>query len=294
MGNNPPKYKPNILKSNLQMAQTRLAVIKNKRFNANYAKKEEIAQLLKNGKEEMALIKVEGIINNENFVTAVEIISMFCSLCAERIRQISESKVCPTDLIPAVNSIIWSANKCDCDELLRVREQFYGKYGMEFCKQAVENTEGYVNSVIVAKLETIVPDEEIKIIKLQEIAAEMRVDYIPSHSLQRNIHQLPVPQVFSPTGSFMSANTPTVPDDTIDYSDPTKANYPRFSVDNTRAPPNAGPPPASNPIPPSPPSPPSDSPGVPPRNPPPPAPPTGPVGGGSDLDDLEARFKRLM
>lgn len=105
MGNT-PKFKSDKLKSNLQMAITRIGLIKNRRMSMNYNLKDEIASLLRNGQEELAMIKVEGYINTENHISALEIVSMFCSQCYERIRQITESKYCTDDLRPAVDTLL--------------------------------------------------------------------------------------------------------------------------------------------------------------------------------------------
>ena len=68
MGQKQPKFDPKRFQSNLAMAQTRLNLHKNKRTNSIYSKKQEIAGLLREGKEELARIKVEGLINDENFI----------------------------------------------------------------------------------------------------------------------------------------------------------------------------------------------------------------------------------
>ena len=84
------KFNPEHLKANLRMAITRIGILKNKRINAILIKKEEIAGYLRAGNEEMARINVEGVINSENFISALEIICIMCTQCAERIRVITE------------------------------------------------------------------------------------------------------------------------------------------------------------------------------------------------------------
>lgn len=82
------------LKANLRMAITRIGILKNKKHNGMLAKKEEIANYLRAGNEEMAKINVEGVINSENFISALEILCIMCTQCAERIRVITEFRDC--------------------------------------------------------------------------------------------------------------------------------------------------------------------------------------------------------
>jgi len=191
MGNKLPKYKPNLLKANLQMAKKRIEISKNKRSNENAALRNEIAQFLRNGEEEKALIKVESIINNENFLVAIELVSTFCMQCSERIHQITESKTVPNDLWVAIETIIYATSTFECEELVKAREQFASKYGVQFCRNAINNTDGQVNSIVREKLPVIVPDEELKFVKLKEIASEKNVNYVPSNQVASNYKKFP-------------------------------------------------------------------------------------------------------
>lgn len=105
MGNS-PSYTPEKLRTNLQMAITRIGILKNKRMARNYSLKDEVAGLLRNGQEEMAMIKVEGFINTENHIAALEVVTMYCAQCLERVRQISESRNIPDDMRPAIETLI--------------------------------------------------------------------------------------------------------------------------------------------------------------------------------------------
>lgn len=148
MGNDAPKFNREVLKSNLKMAVSRFGILKNKRINAIHACREEIAKLLRQGNEELARIKVESVINNENYIAAVDILCLMCQVCSERLRVIIESKQPPADIRYAVETLIWAASRCDSGELLKIRGQFWALYGQEFCKNAVGNVYDNVNSVV--------------------------------------------------------------------------------------------------------------------------------------------------
>eukprot|EP00358_Blepharisma_japonicum_P002873 CAMPEP_0202948570 /NCGR_PEP_ID=MMETSP1395-20130829/13745_1 /ASSEMBLY_ACC=CAM_ASM_000871 /TAXON_ID=5961 /ORGANISM="Blepharisma japonicum, Strain Stock R1072" /LENGTH=339 /DNA_ID=CAMNT_0049650743 /DNA_START=6 /DNA_END=1025 /DNA_ORIENTATION=+ len=195
---NAPNYSADKLRTNLQMGVTRIGILKNKKMARNYSLKDEIAGYLRNGQEEMAMIKVEGYINTENHIAALEVITIICAQCIERIRQISESRSVPPDLRAAIETLIWSASRCECAELIEVRAQFAGKYGIEFCKHANDDRDGFVNKSVLAKLVAVVPTEEEKTVKLQEIASEKRVDYVPKNDVRHNIQNIVPPPGYAP------------------------------------------------------------------------------------------------
>ena len=188
MGNTSIKYSATNLKANLSMGISRINLMKNKRINQISVAKDEIASLLRNGKEEMAMVKVESIINHENFITAAEVLVMYCSQLIERVFQIGTSRDCPQDLIITVETIIWASTKIDCKELIEVRQNLGAKFGFDFCRCAAENKNGLVNSIIRDKLVNSVPDEECKVVKIQEIASEKRIDFVFKHHIRNVIN----------------------------------------------------------------------------------------------------------
>jgi vacuolar protein sorting-associated protein IST1 len=179
------KYNQGHLKANLQMGISRLTLMKNKKINQIALIKDEIASLLHSGKEEMAMVKVESIINHENFITAVEVLMMYCAQLIERVFQIGSSDKCPPDIRIAVETIIWASTKIDCKELIEARQDLGAKFGFEFCRHAADNKDGYVNSIIRDKLVNTVPEEEMKVVKIQEIASEKRIDFVFKHSIRQ-------------------------------------------------------------------------------------------------------------
>lgn len=173
------KYNADKLKANLRMAITRLNLVKNKRGNAVAAKKDEIANYLRAGNEEMALINVETIIAHENFISACEILGIMCTQCSERIRVISEFSEPPRDMLASMHTLIYAEPYSECQELAVVKEMLGARYGQGFVNSAARNTEAHVNSTVMAKLATTIPDEDLKVRKLEEIAAERHLEYTP-------------------------------------------------------------------------------------------------------------------
>ncbi|OMJ83963.1 hypothetical protein SteCoe_13296 [Stentor coeruleus] len=288
MGNTGIQFNQSQLKANLQMGISRLNLMKNKRINQISIAKDEIATLLHNGKEEMAMVKVESIINHENFITAVEVLIMFCAQLNERVFQIASASKCPPDLNITIETIIWASTKIDSKELVEVRQNLGAKFGFEFCRNAAENRDGQVNSIIRDKLVNTVPDEETKVIKIQEIASEKRIDFVFKHHIRQEIQNSHMPPPSQ--GGFSQANNFPPPNNFPPSNNfPPPSNFPppnNFQEGNF---------PPTNNFPP-----PSNFPPEPPRNEIPPpvkfeAPPSVPNPNYQDfdIDSLEERFKRL-
>ena len=234
------KYNQAGLKANLQMAVSRLNLMKNKRINQISLSKCEIADLLQNGKEEMAMVKVESIINNENYITAIEVLIMFCAQLNERVFQITSATKCPDDLRVAIETVVWASCKIDSKELLEVRQNLGAKFGFDFCRNASENKEGFVNSVVRDKLVNVVPDEESKVIKIQEIASEKRIDFVFKHHIRLQIQNANLPP---PMNQSMVSGFPAQSDfPPANFPPPPPAGYPPSSGQGNGFPPAGYPP----------------------------------------------------
>lgn len=81
-----------IRKTQLKLAISRIKLQKNKKDNNIKNNKREIAELLKNGKDESARIKVENIIREDFVIEAYEILELFCELLLARLGVIQISK----------------------------------------------------------------------------------------------------------------------------------------------------------------------------------------------------------
>jgi hypothetical protein len=72
-------------KVNLKLAITRLQLLKQKKSNLNNNARREIAQLLAQGAEDTARIKVESIIREDYLLEAYEVLELFCELMLARL-----------------------------------------------------------------------------------------------------------------------------------------------------------------------------------------------------------------
>ena len=96
------------------MAISRMNIHKGKKQNEIANKKEEIANLLKQGSEELALIKVETVIRDENICTAYDILSQMCEVVAERTDFLCDFKrEIPQDMQPHLQTIFFASPLID-------------------------------------------------------------------------------------------------------------------------------------------------------------------------------------
>ena len=128
-----------------------------------------MAQLLEQGKEESARIRVENIIRSDITTELLEILELYCELLLARIGLL-EAKECDAGLEEAIKSIIYAAPRTDIKELQQARQLLVEKYGKDFALEAIENTDGKVAERVVKKLRVEPPDPQLVTLYLKEIA----------------------------------------------------------------------------------------------------------------------------
>mmetsp|Transcript_32322 Transcript_32322/g.102781 ORF Transcript_32322/g.102781 Transcript_32322/m.102781 type:complete len:202 (+) Transcript_32322:40-645(+) len=88
----------------------------------------EIADLLANGKEDSARIRVEAVMRELDLMDAFEIIDLFAELLCVRLALIESTKDVPTDMREAVSSLLYASPRVrELPELAPVREQLMAK-----------------------------------------------------------------------------------------------------------------------------------------------------------------------
>jgi vacuolar protein sorting-associated protein IST1 len=135
-----------------------MKIQKNKKHNEIKAGRKAIADLLRNGKEEVARVKVEGVIRDEMLLEAFEILDLFVELLLSRLEMMKMQSGCPFDLREAVCTVIYAAPRMSVKELSEVRSMFIQKYGKPFASEAMENKGSCVNSKVIHKMSVVTPE----------------------------------------------------------------------------------------------------------------------------------------
>ncbi|XP_042482846.1 uncharacterized protein LOC122063194 [Macadamia integrifolia] len=167
-------FKTAKFKALVNLAISRLAVLKNQRQVRSSQARSDVVQLLNLGHYERALLRVELVIKEQNMLDAFVIIESYCHLLIERAFLIANDKECPDELKESISTIIFAASRCgEFPEVQEIRNIFTSRYGKEFASRAVElrNNCG-VNPRIIQKFSTRQPSLENRMKLLKEIASE--------------------------------------------------------------------------------------------------------------------------
>ncbi|KAJ0254197.1 Regulator of Vps4 activity in the MVB pathway protein [Hirschfeldia incana] len=203
-------FKPAKCKTALQMANSRLKILKNKKEIQIKQLRRELAQLLEAGNTPTARIRVEHVVREEKTVAAYELIGIYCELIVVRLGVIESQKNCPIDLKEAVASVLFASQRLsDVPELTEIVKQFTTKYGKDFATSAIElRPDSGVSRLLVDKLSVKAPDGPTKVKILTEIAEEHNVVWEAKSFVEAD----PRDQLLSGASSFQSASSVNVVD----------------------------------------------------------------------------------
>ena len=167
------------LKVSLKTAISKLQFIQEKKTALAKQQRRALADLLKQGKETSATIKVENIIRDDIYVELLEYLELYCELLLARIMLITDIKrtTCDESLKEAVLSVIFAAPHAQLKEIQVIKDILVHKYGPEFGKIATDNSEDAVPEKIVKRCIFEPPAQTLKQLYLSEIAKTYRVPY---------------------------------------------------------------------------------------------------------------------
>ncbi|CAN6606919.1 vacuolar protein sorting-associated protein Ist1p [Trichomonascus vanleenenianus] len=164
------------LKAQLKMAINRLRLVQQKETAIAKQQRRNLAQLLEQGKEQSAKIRVENIIREDYNVELLEMLELYCELLLARITLL-EQKDCDPGLEEAVKTIIYCASRTEVKELHQVKEILSHKFSKEFVHEALENHNNAVPERVRKRLSSEPPDPKIVTLYLCEIARAYRVPF---------------------------------------------------------------------------------------------------------------------
>lgn len=157
------------LKTTIKMAISKLQFIQEKKTAMTKQQRRLLADLLNQGKESSAKIRVENIIRDDIYIELLEYLELYCELLLARISLIADKSVCDESLLESVESIIYSAPHTELKELAQLRELLILKFGVEFGKQVKEKAEN-VPDKIIKRCNVAPPSDELVNLYLCEIA----------------------------------------------------------------------------------------------------------------------------
>lgn len=176
----PPHANPARLKTSLKVAISKLQFIQDKKLAMAKQQRRALADLLSSGKELSARIRCENLVRDDIYVELLEHLELYCELLMARVSLIVDPtrSTCDPGLDEAVSAVIHSAQFSEVKELSQVKDILAYKYGMEFTKRALDNTEGQVPSKVVSRCVIEAPKPELISLYLGEIAKAYKVPFL--------------------------------------------------------------------------------------------------------------------
>ncbi|CAL0318103.1 unnamed protein product [Lupinus luteus] len=167
-------FKAAKFKSIVNLAISRLAILKNQRQARLKHARADVLQFLEIDHHERALLRVEHVIKDQNMLDVYYKIEGYCNLLIERVHLIEQERECPEELQEAASGLLYAASRCgDFPEIQEIRAVLTSRFGKEFASRATElrNNCG-VHPQMIQKLSTRMPSLDSRMKALKEIASE--------------------------------------------------------------------------------------------------------------------------
>ncbi|GMM35992.1 Ist1 protein [Saccharomycopsis crataegensis] len=165
------------LKVALKMSISKLRFVQDKKTALAKQQRRSLADLLSQGKEQSARIRVENVIREDIHVELCEMLELYCELLLARISLLDSSKECDPGLEEAVKTIIYAAPHSEIKELMNVKDILGHRFGPEFYQAGINNTDDIVPKKVVDRVIVKAPSSELVSLYLKEIAQVYEVPF---------------------------------------------------------------------------------------------------------------------
>lgn len=148
-----PAYDKNQLKVQLKTAMIRLKIHRNKRVETGKQLKVTVLHLMREGKDEVARIRVEQLLRDQEVGEACELVLLFCETLLIRVDLLDLTTTIPHELVECLHTLLWASVLLgEVSELGQVREQLGLKYGKEVVQGICVEGTPYINPQVKHKL----------------------------------------------------------------------------------------------------------------------------------------------
>ncbi|KAG2319934.1 hypothetical protein Bca4012_053828 [Brassica carinata] len=170
-------FKTNKFKSLLNLALTRLSILKNQRQVRCTQATSDVTELLKLGHHENAYHRVDQVIKDQNTLDVLFFIHGYFTLLIDRVHLFEHNRDCPDEILEAVSSLLFAASRIgEFPELQEIRNVLISRFGKDLAARSIELRHNCgVNPKIIQKLSTRHPPREVRMKVLKEIAAENNI-----------------------------------------------------------------------------------------------------------------------
>ncbi|KAL4458707.1 hypothetical protein ABPG75_013572 [Micractinium tetrahymenae] len=180
-------FNPTKCKTQCRLGVGRIKLLRNKKQLAMKGLRKEVAELMRQGKQGNARIRVEAVMREHRMLQAFEILELYLELLAVRAELLAKTKELPPDMVEAISSLIYAGERVSTDlaEVAAVGKLLVGKYSpvykeAGFPHEVVSDLtcrKWQVNDDLVTCLAVTAPDAEEKLMFLEDIAKEFDVEF---------------------------------------------------------------------------------------------------------------------
>lgn len=158
------------IKTLLMVAQSKIGIYRQRKAKGIKLKTKEIVTLLSKGNIEIAKAKMESIMREEDIISAYDILTPICEILKEKVTYIMTSTVCPPDLHPTLDTLVYGGARVDVDELHNISELLGYRYGPGYIAEAQSNSFNSVNPKLISKLSMNQYPPSLVIVRLRQTA----------------------------------------------------------------------------------------------------------------------------
>lgn len=173
----PKNFTQSEFKTYVGLVDIKIGQIKNKKLKEISNKRKEIGNCLGKNQLDIAKLKMDNIINEENYIIALDILITLIEILKEKVVYLLSYDKCPEDVRSTLDTIIYCSNRIDIPELAKIREGISIKYGSIYVTNAINNQDKLVSLAIVDKLSTKPNPNFLLLTRLKQLALEEKIDY---------------------------------------------------------------------------------------------------------------------
>ncbi|CAN4098355.1 unnamed protein product [Withania somnifera] len=168
-------------KSTIGQTKTRIEMIRKKRNSMQKYLKNDISDLIKSGLDINAYDRTEGLLFELNLLCCYDLLDQYCEQILSHLETISRERECPENCTKPVGTLMFAAARlAELPELRQLRTLFNERYG--------NSLECDVNNVFAEKLKPAAHKKDMKLLLLQDIAAEYGLKW-NSKALQQMLYE---------------------------------------------------------------------------------------------------------
>ena len=152
----------------------------------------EIETFLKKDEIDLAKLKMENILKDENFISIYNLIEPIIKNIREKSNLIISNDECPPEIRNQLDTIIYASTRIEINELIEFRKKIIKIYGQDYVTKADNDTDKLVNKNLIELLNPAVYSDDLKIVRLKQICIENKIKCSLSEDLLLDITDISI------------------------------------------------------------------------------------------------------